>query len=349
MHPDLVTLHFDSSLLAIGDDANLRDGLSAVAIEGQTMWLACDEGCRLERLTTAAAAGAFVDHRVFLLQDLLTLPAAASEEADIEGLDIDGGYLWLVGSHSVKRKKPKKGDSLKDIADRLEKTTRDGNRHLLARIPLHSDVLHRSHGVRTAASLDTTAESSALLEAIRAAGDRHLTPFVALPGKDNGFDIEGLVVRGSRVLVGLRGPVLREWCCILELSIDDQEDHLGLAPVDGATPYRKHFLKLNGLGIRDLAVFEEDLLILAGPPLAHDGPHEIWRWRNGARSGAVASPADIKRILTLPQREGHDRAEGLAAHSAPGEPLSAIVVYDAPAPERLIGESAVVADRFPLD
>ena len=30
---------------------DLRTGLSAVALDGNTLWLACDEGCRVERLT----------------------------------------------------------------------------------------------------------------------------------------------------------------------------------------------------------------------------------------------------------------------------------------------------------
>ena len=51
--------------------------------------------------------GDFGDHTSFELKETLDLPGPAKEEIDIEGLDVDGGYLWLIGSHSAKRKKTK--------------------------------------------------------------------------------------------------------------------------------------------------------------------------------------------------------------------------------------------------
>jgi hypothetical protein len=346
-----VKLNFDAEHLIVGDDADIRHGLSAVALHAERAWLACDEGCRLERLSQTAASS-FADHRVFDLDTLLTLPAASTEEADIEGMDVDDGWLWLVGSHSVKRKKPKTDDSAQAVADKLARTSRDGNRHLLARIPLNGDSPQRQHGSRRAAVMRATAESSDLLEAIRPAeasrADRHLASFVDTAGKDNGLDIEGLAVRGMRAFVGLRGPVLREWCCVLELLLDASDERLLLRPVDGSVLYRKHFLKLNGLGVRDLVIHGDDLLILAGPAMAHDGPHEIWRWKRGARTGTTPAAADVTRLLTLPQREGADRAEGFTIFDESSGHTTVLVVYDTPVPKRLAGESGVFADLFRL-
>jgi hypothetical protein len=45
-----------------------------------------------------------------------------------------------------------------------------------------------------------------------------LHDFLPLPGKDNGFDVEGLAVFGARLFVGLWGPVLCGWAVILELN-----------------------------------------------------------------------------------------------------------------------------------
>ena len=54
----------------------------------------------------------------------------------MEGLDYEDGYLWLVGSHSLKRKKPDdKEESVKENFERLANVSSDGNRFLLARIP----------------------------------------------------------------------------------------------------------------------------------------------------------------------------------------------------------------------
>ena len=346
-----VTLNFDPNHLIVGDDTDIRQGLSAVALHGGTGWLACDEGCRLERLTHTPTSATLSDHRVIALDTLLSLPAASTEEADIEGMDVDDGWLWLVSSHSVKRKKPKNDDSAQAVADKLARTSRDGNRHLLGRIPLNGNSPQREHNGRRAATVRATADSSELLDAIRSAdsnGDRHLAPFVNTAGKDNGLDIEGLAVRDMRAYVGLRGPVLREWCCVLELRLEAAHDVLRLSALDGAVPYRKHFLKLNGLGVRDLVMRGDDLLVLAGPAMAHDGPHEIWRWKNGARSGATPAAGDVTRLLTLPQREAVDRAEGLAIFDESGGRTTVLVVYDTPAPERMMGESSVSADLFRL-
>lgn len=339
-----VTLEFDKRHITIGDDTDLRAGLSAVAFDGDHLWLACDEGCRLERLSRTGAS-AFSSHRVFPLDELLDLPADREEEADIEGLWVDAGWLWLVGSHSVKRGKPKKGSSSQEVVRKLSKLGRDGNRHLLARVPLVNGCVKTTDGRRTAAALRATDSSSALLDGVRQR-DPVLAPFIPLPGKDNGFDVEGLAVRGPKVFVGLRGPVLREWCCILELDIDAQGSHLHLKPFKEGTPYRKHFLKLNGLGVRDLVMLDNDLLILVGPSMAHDGPCEIWRWKNGVRAGN--GTPEVTRLLELPQGARVDRPEGFTVLERSGGATTVLIVFDTPAETRLRGNRGVLADAYTL-
>jgi hypothetical protein len=69
------------------------------------------------------------DHEQFELDKYIQLPAPSSsnpediQEADIEGLDYSDGYLWLIGSHSLKRTKPKKEKSDKDNFERLAKVS----------------------------------------------------------------------------------------------------------------------------------------------------------------------------------------------------------------------------------
>ena len=338
-----IPLQFDPSALHIGT-VDLRTGLSAIALDGDTLWLACDEGCRLERLTRDGDA--FSSHTSVGLSSLLTLPADDTEEADIEGMDVADGWLWIIGSHSVKRKSPKPRDKADAVAERLATTSRDGNRHLLARIPIDGNNIRRKHGARRAASIETRPRSSALLKAIKRGpdgeGDPHLATFVPIPGKDNGFDIEGLAVNGDRVFVGLRGPVLRGWACVLEVHPVDAGDHLDLERVDGRLPYRKHFLNLGGLGIRDLLVLGDDLLILAGPTMALEGACAIWRWKKGAVGGPESAVAPMR---ILPTRETADRAEGFT--DLP-DGRSVMVVYDTPHTERLVGPATVLADVIRL-
>jgi hypothetical protein len=110
------TLRFDRELLTVGSGGtDIRDGLTAVVLHDSQLWLACDEGCRIEHLSQADDRTSFEAHGVFPLDDLRTLPADGTQEADVEGLDVDDGYLWLVGSHSVKRKGAKKGDAPGDV------------------------------------------------------------------------------------------------------------------------------------------------------------------------------------------------------------------------------------------
>jgi len=343
-----VLLEFDEGQLTVGDEVDIRTGLSGVVLHKNDLWLACDEGCRLERLSRSGPRATFSSHAVFPLEDLLTLPDQATEEADVEGLDVDDGWLWLVGSHSVKRKKASIDDEPPDVAKALSKTRRDGNRHLLARVPLEGNTPARKAGSRRAGSIAATRKSSALLKALLEGDQDHLAPFIEVPGKDNGFDIEGLAVRDGKAFIGLRGPVLREWSCILEVHPKgDKSGSLELARVDGSHVYRKHFLHLGGLGIRDLVWLGSDLLILAGPTMALDGAHEIWRWKNAGKAGASDDPPNVKRLLVLPLSQGIDRAEGMTLFEDGGS-ASVLVVFDTPGKDRLVGRSAVRGDVYVL-
>lgn len=310
----------------------------------QYLFVACDEGCRLERLALDSRRARADRHETFALDRLLTLPGKPDAEADIEGMDVDDGWLWLVSSHSVKRRRADGSKPPSAVAKRLAETRRDGNRHLLARIPLCAGTPEKRRDGRRAGTLGATTTSSELLDAIVDRDDVHLAPFVDIPGKDNGFDIEGLAVRNGHAFVGLRSPVLREWCCVLTLQIHaDHRGALHLASGRRSPPYRKHFLRLGGLGVRDLVWLGDDLLILAGPPLAHDGPSELWRWSNVAASTERGEAASVRRLLTIPHGEGCDRAEAMVLLESGVRP-SLLVVYDSPSRDRLEGPASVHAD-----
>ncbi len=184
------------------------------------------------------------------------------------------------------------------------------------------------------------------------AGDPHLGPFLALPGKDNGFDVEGLAVVDDRVFLGLRGPVLRGWALVLELRpyADSQDPaRLRLADFPDGAPYRKHALDLGGLGVRDLCPDGDDLLVLAGPTMDLDGPVRVVRWRGAARGDApqVVRRDDLPRELDLPYGEGEDHAEGISwVETADGRGL--LVVYDSPSASRLDADGGVHADVLGL-
>lgn len=322
-----------------GDD--VRHGLSAARAVGGHLWLACDETAALERLTRQPDGG-FAGHRPFPLARLLALPGRPDGEADIEGLAWDGQALWVLGSHSRKRKKPKPGMAEAEAVRRLATVAVDPNRYLLARLPLAGDppAPVRTGAVRLAGGRRGNALTRAL------ARDPHVGPFVAVPGKDNGLDIEGLAAPGGgRLLLGLRGPVLRGWAVVLEIMPVEAAGRLGLGPIADRS-FRKHFLDLGGLGVRELCVHGDDVLVMAGPSMDLPGPFAVHRWRGGPPPGEAdtLTPADaLPVVLPFPWERGAQRPEGMTLLDD-----GLLVVYDRPADHRLPADGVVLADLFTL-
>jgi hypothetical protein len=313
-----------------------RTSLSAMALLDDVLFIGSDEGIVLDRLTRLAP-DRYGEPVQLPLLDVLDLPNRTGEddEIDIEGLDVGDGCLWLVGSHTWTRGKPK-DDPPRD----LEIVRANPNRHVLARLSLPEAA--------AAARLPIGRKQGALPKSLRR--DPHLGPFLKLPSKENGFDIEGIAVRGERIMLGLRGPVLRGIAIVLEVVVrDDEPGRLALSE-DGAGVCRKHFLDLGGNGIGDLHRDGDDLLILAGPTADLDGRCSIWRWRKpwdeAADSFTMAGPR-LKRLLRIPVGNDDDHPEAFVVLRGSGG-REIMVGYDAPAETRKVGKGAVHADVFAL-
>ncbi|MER7545609.1 DUF3616 domain-containing protein [Spirillospora sp. NPDC127506] len=338
-------------------EAETHTNLSAVRQDGRCLWVAGDETATIERLTAVLDGDGRVTgydaQATVALADLVRLPAGPGEEADIEGLARANGWLWAIGSHSLKRKKIKPGQSPAKARKRLATVVREDNRFILVRLPLVTGedglpAVVREDGGRTAAVLGLDKDSlTDLLE-----DDPHLAPFLSIPSKDNGIDIEGIAAHGDRLYIGLRGPVLRGWAVLVEVRPGtDPEDpgRLRLLPVGGGKDlYRTHFLDLGGLGIRDLCPHGDDLLVLTGPSMDLDGPVRVVRWRGAAKADAaeIVTAEELETLGVLPYGDGDDHAEGIAVLDEPGTRL--LVVYDSPSPARLTADGGVLADVVSL-
>ena len=102
------------------------------------------------------------------------------------------------------------------------------------------------------------------------------------------------------------------------------------------------------MGIRELAVAQDDLLILAGPTMDCDGTIALYRIPGGLPDTveSLLYNDEIKRLANVTlghdSEYNRDKAEGLTLT----ENNELLVVYDAPASHRLKDESDAYADIF---
>ncbi len=297
---------------------------------------------------------------------MLDLPGADDGEVDVEGLAWAPPYLWIIGSHGRKRGKPDPAEGVEKAFAALADVDQDQNRYLLARIPLQEDaqggglVPRRAcpdprdpSATLTAARLKGRGQGNALMRAIR--DDEHLRPYRKVPGKDNGFDVEGLAAADGRLFLGLRGPVVRGWAVVLEVepregSRPERLKLRGIGPE--GRKYRKHLLDLEGLGVREITADGDDLLVLAGPTMAVRAPATLFRWRDAVklRADSITGRDQLEKLLDLPHDVdgGEDHPEGICSlQNGAGAAEQVLVVYDSGGPRRQDGD-AVVADVFPL-
>lgn len=300
--PEPVTLDYAG---AAGIGAVLTN-LSGVAAEGDRLWSVSDEGRRVECLER--------DGTGYRLTGQIRLgrrfPGLPDGEADLESVDCAGGRLWLGGSHTRVRR-PAEGLPQPKLRDRP-------CRNLLGWVD--------AAGGDAAFALPFAGQGS-LRE--RLGRDAFLRDFIALPSKENGVDIEGLAVLGDRLFLGLRGPLIDSHALVLDCPVS-RAGRPKLARI------RRHFLGLEGLGIRDLARDGSRLLVLAGPVAAAAGPFTLHAWTPGA--------AEVEGIARW--REDGAHPEGICRLDRDGR-RGLLVVYDAPLGGRIDG-TRYRADWFAL-
>lgn len=319
-------------------DEPIRGDLSGVAVQGDWLWMVSDETCSIERLHRQGPA-TWSDHVSFDLRKILDLPGET--EIDLEGVSLDGDWLWLVGSHALKRKKARPDDDAGKTMDRLAKLEREVNRSLIACLPLEDrghgpePRLETRDGRRAGQTRINPKKGSRLARAL--VEDPHLSSSVHMPAKENGLDIEGIAVKDERVFLGLRGPVLRGVAVMLELRLKRKADgggpdRLKMKKAFDGRRYRKDFLDLGGLGIRDLSFAGDRLLILAGPTMDLSGPLAVLGLDSPwAEEDRVLLADALVPLVSLPHGAGTDHAEGIARL----DDGRLLVARDSPDPSRL--------------
>ena len=296
---------------------DLRNELSAVSFDGKHLWTGSDEGRGAECFVWKKDR--FVLKRRIKL-DRLFPKMPSDKEADLECLDVVGGRLWLSGSHSIVRPKAKGQEpSVKGFVP-------SPSRSLLGSVA----VDRKGRARRKSADAFAFKGKGSLRKLLQK--DRHLAPFLDLPTKENGLDVEGLVVSRKSVFLGLRGPVIAKQAVVLEFPRKTLFRR-------GRRRYQKHFLDLNGLGVRDLAHYGRNLLVLAGPVTSTMGPFHLYLWK----PKALGKKNRLRRLHRWKMKE--ENPEGVCYFERDGRP-GVMILYDSPK-ERVHG-STYHADWFPL-
>jgi hypothetical protein len=85
----------------------------------------------------------------------------------------------------------------------------------------------------------------------------------------------------------------------------------------------------------------DDLLLLVGPTMSLEGPAFVLRWRDAVSddSSGVVDPARVETVAELPYKLHMDHPEGLELWP---DPPGALVIYDAPGPQRVESASSTV-------
>jgi hypothetical protein len=260
----------DKAALNLSDAAVLGDGQLA---------LVSDEGTELAIVDPKAERAQTLDLLAFARAAGLPELAGVPEEIDLEALATSGDRLIVVGSASLKRKKPKQGKP--GNAERIGEigpASGAGNAHSDFAFVLRDQGADKQprYALARAFNLRTLLLSLPIL-----------APFGAIPSKDNGLDVEGAALLGSQLFFGLRGPVLRGHAVVV------RSDESGA----GAEPF---FLDLDGLGVRALSPAQKGgMFILAGPTMELHGPFVLYRW-DGQHSVFVGEEsAALKRLGAL--------------------------------------------------
>lgn len=325
--------------------------ISGLAIAGRTLFCASDETSSIERLEFDERTGSFRSHTSHPLGKLFPALATARKEADIEGLAIDGGYLWVTGSHSLKRSVPEPAQSLEEFSA----PGWDVKRALLGRVPLTTAKggtpvlaasVRESGGKRHAAMMDIGIGPEGGLRGILKK-DPLIGPFVGLSSKENGLDVEGLAVSADRVVLGLRGPVLGSHAFVVVLSLKEDTGMLVPQEVDGK-PYRLVALHLGGLGIRDLLFDNGRLYILSGPTQKIESLQRIFAVDDFFDQPEVVPVENTRLLMTLPVTGWGDHAEGIAFFKEKSR-VRLLVAYDSASPDRWDEDKdRLVVDAFNL-
>ncbi|OQW89220.1 MAG: hypothetical protein BWK72_04530 [Rhodoferax ferrireducens] len=242
--------------------------------------------------------------------------AGDQQELDAEAAAGDGRYLYITGSHAVKRT---------DCANN------PGSRHVL-RLPL-DPVSGRAAPSQAADTgrlwdiMQTLPELQAFLGERKCLGTQPPPKAPLLKGQQ-GINIEGLALQGGRLVFGFRGPVIDGTA--LTLAVDAQ----ALFEGGDVKPQVTRLALGAHRGIRDMVAVSDGILLLAGPDDDGDSASVGWavfHW-DGMPGTRVVSPKLLARLdlSAVKQRfcDAEIKPEGLTVLAETPQDYQVLVLSD---------------------
>jgi hypothetical protein len=214
------------------------------------------------------------------------------KELDIEGIAVEDNYIYVIGSHSSKRKTVEPDKSYKKNRKTFNDKRIDDE--------TNRDWLYR---LKVNAQMQATEKKKITLRGI-IQNHKVLKTFSRIPSKENGIDIEGIAVVNEWIYIGFRGPVFRDnYVPVLKLKFDDPENTASLLWVNFA-----------GGGIRDMAKVDDGFLIISGPVGDGAGAYAVHHWDGRDMiPGKKRAQAEIGKMIKLGEIDPPEggKAEGI--------------------------------------
>ena len=218
------------------------------------------------------------------------------KETDVEGVSFANPFYYLIGSHGLSKKEAEFQPS-RFFVYRF-------------RVDPETGMPAFPFGGETPAP---EVERSSNLRAV-IAGAPELQEYAEKPLGEHGVNIEGLAVRGDRLFLGFRGPVLSGKALVMSVNIDAA---FGNAP---ARPQVFPISLGDGMGVRDLAAVADGFLVLSGPEADEPGEADLFFW-----DGQSAAPARLGILGGVPD---HAKPEAILVLAEDMEAYRLLVMSD---------------------
>jgi len=290
----------------IGEDDKKSEDVSGIACRASTSFpracLVIDDNVQDAQLVTLEDGTIHVGDQINLIDNTYKKNTKTKKlELDGEGVAFANGHFYVIGSHGHPRDRRNRLDPMKDREE------------IAAKIAASSQVIRISvpQGATNASKIKRTAKFKEIL-----ASESTLRPYVDQRLERNGVTIEGVAIHNGRLYAGFRGPSLnKKEAAVLSVSI-------GALFADAAADSKLYRLPLGeDRGVRDLAVYNNGLLILAGPIADEAGKYSIYWW--GGESG------NVKLLHDLPNNmSGERKAEALLPVDENAQGLRVLVLFD---------------------